>query len=69
MKPNLLPPTNLWLSLPALSADEAEMILHFVDELQRLLWEAYGEAVFDNCAENHGSDPRPPHDRDGGPDF
>ncbi len=47
MNPPLLPPQNLWLSLPALSASEAEMILHLVDELQRLLWEAYGDAVVD----------------------
>ncbi len=54
MNQPLLPPQNLWLSLPALSADEAEMILHLVDELQRLLWEAYGDAIIDNC---HPSDP------------
>jgi len=49
VNPPLLPPQNLWLSLPALSADEAEMILRLVDELQRLLWEAYADAVIDNC--------------------
>lgn len=48
MNPPLLPPQNLWLSLPALSPDEAEMILYLADELQRLLWEAYGDAITDN---------------------
>ena len=47
MNPPLLPPQNLWLSLPALSADEAEMMVHLVDELQRLLWDAYGDAIID----------------------
>jgi len=50
--PPLLPPQNIWLSLPALTADEAEQLLHFVDELQRLLWEAYGDVLFEQAAED-----------------
>ncbi len=60
MTPPLLPPENLWLSLPAISADEAEMILHLADELRRLLWEAYGDAIFDNLAANRKSTSTPP---------
>ncbi len=60
MKPPLLPPQNLWLSLQALTADEAEMIFHLVDELRRLLWEAYGDAIFDNLAHSQKSTSTPP---------
>jgi hypothetical protein len=59
VKPALLPPENIWLSLPALTADEAEMILNLLDELQRLLWEAYGDAVIDNLAPTRKPQPRP----------
>jgi hypothetical protein len=53
VKPALLPPQNLWLSLPALTPDEAEMILNLVDELHRLLWEAYGDVVIPNLADKN----------------
>lgn len=53
----LLPPQILTISLPALSPDEAEMILQLVDQLHGLLWEAYGQAVFDHLAEEHSPDP------------
>lgn len=42
-----LPPKNLLLSLPALTASEAEAILSFIDELSALLWDAYGRDVYD----------------------
>ena len=64
MKPDLLPPENLWLSLPALTADEAEMILNLVDELHRLLWEAYGDVVIDNCAATRKVEASGPHTSD-----
>jgi hypothetical protein len=66
----LLPPQILTISLPALSPDEAEMILQLVDQLHGLLWEAYGDAVFDHLAEDHVADDseiaRPDDD---GPEF
>jgi len=47
--------------------DEAEMILQLVDELQRLLWEAYYDAILDN---SHASDPPPAsHGGGAGPDL
>lgn len=69
MKPALLPPQNIWLSLPAITADEAEMILHLVDELQRLLWEAYGDATIDNFADKCAQSESRDGDDDEGPDF
>jgi len=66
----LLPPKNLTLSLPALSVDEAEMILQLVDQLHELLWEAYGEAVIDQWMENQAPDTLQPTDPDDNiPDF
>ncbi|MGH7339811.1 MAG: hypothetical protein ACREKH_04905 [Candidatus Rokuibacteriota bacterium] len=70
MTPPRLPPQNIWLSLPALTADQAEVILDLVDELQRLLWEIYGDAVIDYFAEASAADPPwESHDDDDGPDF
>ena len=61
-----LPPKNLYLSLPALTAAEAEALLSFVDTLQHLLYEAYGDDVFD--LRNDGPD-HEASDPDDGPDF
>ena len=70
MTPSFLPPQNIWLSLPALTADEAEQLLHFVDELQRLLWEAYGDVLFDLAAEDEPpAAPDNDHGGDDDPDF
>lgn len=60
-----LPPKNLWLSLPALTADEAEQLMNLVDSLQKLLWEAYGDDVLDNVADHYEPDlPADPTDDD-----
>jgi hypothetical protein len=63
----LLPPQNLTLSLPAISPDQAELILQIVDELHDLLWHAYGQAVIDFVAEDQVNDTSDP--RDDTPDF
>jgi len=52
----LLPPEILTISLPALCPNEAEMILQLVDQIHGLLWETYGDAVFDHLAEDRVSD-------------
>jgi hypothetical protein len=48
---------NIWLSLPALTAAEAEQLLQFVDMLQAQLWEAYADAVLDTAADREPSAP------------
>jgi len=52
----LLPPEILTISLPALGPNEAEMILQLVDQIHGLLWEAYGQAVFDHLADDQVPD-------------
>jgi hypothetical protein len=63
-----LPPKNFCLSLPALTAGEAEALIHFVDELQQLLYETYADDVFDLEA-GIGPEEYPGFDPDGSPDF
>jgi hypothetical protein len=65
----LLAPQTLTLSLPALSVDEAEMILQLIDQLHNLLWDAYGEAVADEMAEDQIPDTSGHADGDDDPDF
>jgi len=66
----LLAPQNLTLSLPALSLDEAEMILQLIDQLQNLLWGAYGQAVIEQMVEGQAQDSSEPTDGDDEiPDF
>jgi len=55
-----LPPQNFRFSLPALTADEAEQLLLFVDTLRDLLWEAYAPDVFDDLADERQPDPPNP---------
>jgi hypothetical protein len=62
-----LPPQNFRFSLPALTADEAEQLLHFVDTLRDLLWEAYAADVFDDLADER--QPDPPESTDDDVDF
>jgi hypothetical protein len=57
MDDSRLPPKNLYLSLPALTRAEAETLLHFVDTIQGLLWEAYGHEVFDCSDDGASADP------------
>ena len=68
MNDERLPPKNFCLSLPALSAGEAEALIHFVDELQQLLYEAYGDDVFDPDA-GIGPEQYPGFAPDDSPDF
>jgi hypothetical protein len=65
----LLAPQTLTISLPAISVDEAEMILQLVDQLHDLLWDAYGEAVTDQMADDQAPDTPEPDDDDQIPDF
>lgn len=66
----LLPPKDLRISLPAISIDEAEMILQLVDQLHDLLWDAYGEAVNEHMVDDHAPDASEPTDgNDQIPDF
>jgi hypothetical protein len=55
-----VPPKNIWLSLPAMTAAEAEQLLNLVDMLQQQLWEAYADAVLDTAADR--DEPVPPVD-------
>jgi hypothetical protein len=57
-----LPPKNLYFSLPALTRAEAETLLHFVDTVQGLLWEAYGQDVFDYVDDGAPGEPDDPED-------
>jgi hypothetical protein len=40
-----LPPKNLHLTLPALTAREADELISLIDALQTLLWDAYGHDI------------------------
>ena len=59
MSEKLLAPQNFRFSLPALTAAEAEQLLHFVNTLRDLLWEAYAADVFDDLADDRQPDPDP----------
>lgn len=59
-----LPPQNFRFSLPALTPAEAEQLLHFVNTLRDLLWEAYAADVFDDLADDRELDPPEPPDDD-----
>ncbi len=58
----LVPPKNIWLSLPAMTAAEAEQLLHLVDMLQQQLWEAYADDVLDTDTDTDTEEPAPPDD-------
>jgi hypothetical protein len=45
MSDERLSPKNLHITLPALTIQEAERLLSLIDELQRVLWDAYGDHV------------------------
>ena len=59
----MLPPKNLYLSLPALTVAQAEALLSFVDTLRDFLWEAYGDDVFDLHDDGIRADDSDPNDR------
>jgi hypothetical protein len=61
-----LPPQTFRFSLPALSPDEAEQLLHFVDAIRELLWDAYAADVFDDLADDGQPDPVDPAPDDDG---
>lgn len=45
--PARLPPVELRLSLPSMSAEQADKMLNLIDTLQMILWETYGDAVLE----------------------
>ena len=42
-----LPPTTLLLRLPALRTDQVDAVVRVLDDLNALLWAAYGDALLD----------------------